>query len=94
MTAYQGCWGQLKSQVGDDARPLRNRLPCHLVRGELAGAVDVPVSGEHRQRVAGHRDGDLVLPGKIGSGQAGPVLLLAGHDLVGETRASLTYWGE
>jgi hypothetical protein len=56
--------------------------------------VDIPVRRKHRERVAGHPDGHLVLAGEIGGWQDVAAAVLAGFDLVAENPRELDVLGE
>jgi hypothetical protein len=79
---------------GDDSRASQSRLPGHGVGGEPAGLMDVPVGGEHRQRVPCHPHGDPVLLREVGGGQGVAVLVLAGFDLGAQDTGELDVLGE
>jgi len=68
---------------GTVRRPVTLSLlgPSHLVGLEVAWEIDVPVRGEHRERVPYDPDRHAVFVRQIGGWQDVPGLVLAGLDL-------------
>ena len=76
-----------------DARLSRGCFPDHVIGGEVARVIDVPVGGEHRHCAAHDPQGDLVSPCQAGRAELIARAVLAGFDLVSDDPGELDVLG-